>query len=677
MKIKRGWMAGLAMCWLGVFTFAGIGGPAFDRYHGPAELNAALEGWAAAHPELAKVHTLARTPLGNSLLLLEIGPEVASVKKTRPAVFVAANMEGNVPLAGEAALYLAQQLLEKAEARQELTWYILPAGNPDALAGFFAKPLRSDTRNGRPYNDDMDDQTGEDGPDDLNGDGIITMMRVKDPAGQWLAVPAEPRAMKRADTGKGERGEYKLYTEGIDNDGDGEYNEDGPGGVNPGVNFPHLFQFFKTDGGSWAGSEEECFQLMRFIYDHPEIGLTFTFGRSNFCLAAPRAGRTGQADLSKIKIPEDIGKRVGIDTSRTYTMEEIMEMMKRFVPPGMELTESMIASFLGLGAVVNPLPEDLKFYNELVEKYKEFLKKNELDGKRLEPAPDKDGSFELWSYYHLGLPSFALDFWTLPEVKEEKKEAAKGFNPDELEKMTNDEFIALGEEKIGEMMKASGTPAQLTAQMVIQGVKGGGMTTKRMAEMIRRMNKQKESGDVDAETKAWLAFSDKELGGKGFVNWQPFTHPVLGAVEIGGKVPFTDTTPPPAMIEKLLAGQVPWIFEITKKMARIKMEPLKVEDLGSGLYRLTAWIRNEGYLPYPVAMGLRNEQITPVIVTIEGTGLTILEGKARSLIKNVPGLEARKVTWLIRAGTPQTVKVKAETRNAWSDTAEIRVGGAQ
>ena len=68
-------------------------------------------------------------------------------------------------------------------------------------------------------------------------------------------------------------------------------------------------------------------------------------------------------------------------------MAEIIELVKPLVPPGMEVTEGLVAGFLELGAVVNPLEDDLKFYKELSEKYKEFLKAAKLDGKRLDPAP--------------------------------------------------------------------------------------------------------------------------------------------------------------------------------------------------------------------------------------------------------------------------------------------------
>jgi hypothetical protein len=651
---------------------------AFDRYHTPAELNAALLDMARANPAFARTHSLAKSPGGRELILLEIGPEIAKTApapKTFPAVFIAADMEGTVPISGEAALYLARLIIQQPALRSDRTWYILPCGNPDAASLFFAKPLRLDPRNARPHNDDMDDQIDEDGPEDLNGDGLITQMRVKDPEGEWMPVPGQPRLLKRADWSKGEKGVYKLYSEGIDNDGDGKYNEDGPGGVNVGTNFPHLFKPFAPDSGAWPGSEAESFALFKFFDAHREIGLTFVFGESNFCLNPPRGGRRAESDLNNIKIPERIASAFGADPARTYTMAEIMEMIKPMAPPGMDITESMIAGFLGLGAVVNPLDDDLKFYKELSEKFKEFLKTNKLDAKRLDPPPDKDGSFELWSYYQLGLPSFALDFWTLPEVKEEKK--AEALTADQLEKMTKDEFLALGEEKIDAFLKAAGAPAQFKAKQVIDMVKAGQLDPKKMADMMKQMPKPPSEEGTDPKEKALLAWSDKELAGKGFVDWKPFKHPTLGEVEIGGAAPYADNTPPPAMIELLLKGQVPWVFEVAKKMARVRIASAEIKPVGTGVYEIKVRIENTGALPYPTAMARRNERILPVIVTLEGPGIKIVDGKKRTLIPAIQGLATQTATWIVQSDKPVKIEVKAETQTAWRDARVLDLGGVK
>lgn len=640
-----------------------------NAYHTPDEIAKELKQLAKANPAIALLHPLAVSPGGKTISILEIGPQVKQKKKTLPAILVAANMEGTIPIASEASLYLARSIVKQAEVRKDKTWYILALGNPDAAARYFQKPLRFDSRNNKPHNDDMDDRVDEDGVEDLDGNGLVTMMRIKHPEGKWLPLPGEPRLMKKADWTKGEKGIYKLYTEGIDNDKDGKYNEDGPGGVNIALNFPHLFKFFTKSAGRWAGSETETFNLFKFVFQHPEIAMTMYFGQTNFCFAPPKGGRKSTADFSKIKVPERIAKMMGFDPKKTYSMEEIIEKAKDIVPEGMEITENMVASFFGLGAAVNPNQKDLQFYNALSEKYKEFLKKNKLDGKRLDPARAKDGSFELWAYYHLGLPSFSMDFWTLPKVEEKKKGPA--ITPEKLEKMTNEEFLALGEEKIDAFLKASGAPTNIKAKMIIGMVKGGQMDTKRMAAMMKQMPKPKSKEGADPKEKALLAFSDKQLEGKGFVKWKAFNHPTLGQVEIGGAVPFTYNTPPAHMLEGLLTGQVPWIFELVKKLPRIKIARTKVKALGSGVYRIKAWVENSGLLPYPTAMGQRNERITPVVVSLKGGNFKIIEGKKRSLIKSIGGHSSASVEWLVLASQPGTLKVTAFTDIAWSDSKSV------
>jgi hypothetical protein len=648
----------------------------FDRYHTPEQVNKILTDLVRTHPQLTKLHKLALSPGQKSVVFLEIGPETQQEQKFLPAVMVTANMEGTVPIATEAALFLIQGLLDNPDICKDKTWYVLPCGNPDAAAGYFAKPLNLETRNLRPHNDDMDDQTDEDGVEDLDGNGSITTMRIKHPQGEWMPIAGMPRLMKRADASKGEKGIFMLYSEGVDNDGDGQYNEDGTGGVNIGINFPHLFNFHTQTGGAWAGSENESFELIKFISEHREIGLSFCFGATNFCMVPPRAGRQGSVDMTKLKIPERFGEMMGVDTSQTFTMQEIMDLVQPMVPPGMELTEAMIASFLGLGAVVNPLPEDLKFYTELSEQYKEFLKENKLDGKRQETARAKDGSFELWAYYHLGLPSFSMDFWTLPEIEEEKEDEA-ALTPEKLEQMTNEEFIALGEEKIDAFLKAAGAPDSFKAKQVIEGLKGGMMDTKRMAAMMRQMPKPQSKEGADPKEKALLAFSDSQLEGKGFIPWKSFQHPSLGEVEIGGPVPFANSTPPPDMLADLLKGQVPWVYEIAGKMARIQIAGTKATPLGSDVFRIEVWVENTGLLPYPTAMGKRNNRILPVVITLEGGEYSIIEGKPRMLIKAIDGHKAEKVSWIIRAEKAKNLTVKASTRIAWEDSAVVTLGGSQ
>jgi hypothetical protein len=648
----------------------------FDRYHPPQDVNAALTALNKANPTTTAIHKIATSPGGRDVLALEIGPEAGRKTRKLPAVLIVGNLEGMYPLATEGALFVAQQRLQAPGAAKELSWFIVPAANPDAAARYFAKPLVADERNASKWNDDMDDQADEDGPDDLDGNGIVTAMRVKDPAGEWIPVEGEPRLMRKADPSKGERGVYKLYVEGIDNDGDGEFNEDGPGGTNIGITFPHLFKPFTADGGRWPGSEPETFGLMKFVVDHPEIAMTVALGATNMCLQPPAGGRQGSFDATSIKIPERIASRIGADPGRNYTMKEIIDLVRPMAPPGFEITEAMIAQFLGLGAVVNPLDEDLKVFKELSDKYKEFLKAAKLDGKRLEPPQPKDGSFELWSYYHVGVPAFSMDFWTPPEAKTEEKEKS-GITAETLEGMTPDAFVALGEAKVAAFLKEVGAPDNVKPAMLLEGVKSGKMTPKQMAGMLKQLPKPKDAAGADPKQKALLAFSDKELQGAGFVAWKPFRHPQLGDVEIGGFVPYADTTPPPAAIKALVEGQAPWVFELAKRLARLRIGPTRVEARGSGVYAVTAWVENAGSLPFPTAMGKKNQHVGPAVLTLDGKGITFLAGRKRTPINDIDAGRSVKLEWLIQAPAPGALDVTLESPNAWSDAGKITLDAAQ
>ena len=585
------------------------------KYSDPAAVNRSIEQLRQANPSLVKVHKFAVTPGGREMLMIEIGKSGTSV----PAVLVGANFSGLTPLATEAAMSLASRVVSDASLNGKLTWYILPIGNPDAYARFFTRPLWSDPGNGRLFNDDTDDQTDEDGYNDLDGNGIITRMRVKAHDGTWVPVEGEPRLMRKADAAKGERGIYKLYTEGIDDDGDGQYNEDVPGGTNINNNFPHLFKKFGRRSGLYPGSEPESEAMLRFAFSHPEIAMVIAFGQTNYLLSPPKGGRKGSIDTGSIRIPREMGASLGIDVSRTYTLAEVIELVQPMLPPGMTADESMIASFLGLGEVVNPMPDDMIFYNEISSDYKEYLKKKGITAERLDPAQPEEGSFELWAYYHLGVPVFTIDFWGLPKPKEEKKENQ-------------------GDEKKNDTVKAD-----------------------------------QQKGDP--KEVAQLAFSDKWLDGRGFTPWKSYKHPTLGEVEIGGFTPFSDNTPPENMIDSLLDLQLPYIPELVQRLPRLAIAEVKTTEKGGGVYQLEAWVTNEGYLSFPIAMGKRNKVPAPAILTLEGDRIEILSGKKRTPIGEVGGMKSVKYVWLVRSPKKETLTLRLESKQAGNDSKTTNIGG--
>jgi hypothetical protein len=97
-------------------------------------------------------------------------------------------------------------------------------------------------------------------------------MRVRDPNGGWKEHPEEPRLMVRVEPG--EQGTWRMLgTEGIDNDGDGRINEDGPGGYDPNRDWPADWAgpAVQYGAGPYPVSLPETRAVIEFVLDHPNI----------------------------------------------------------------------------------------------------------------------------------------------------------------------------------------------------------------------------------------------------------------------------------------------------------------------------------------------------------------------------------------------------------------------
>jgi hypothetical protein len=168
--------------------------------------------------------------------------------------------------------------------------------NPDGAEAFFGKLKTGKKTNSNPFDADNDGRMDEDNPDDLNGDGQITVFRVKDPNGLYRIDPDEPMLMKKADAAKGERGEYSIYPEGIDNDKDGFINEDLSGGTDINRNFMHAYPYFKENAGKYMVSENETRALLDWMLVHRNIAMVLTFGESDNLITAPSSRGTLSSD---------------------------------------------------------------------------------------------------------------------------------------------------------------------------------------------------------------------------------------------------------------------------------------------------------------------------------------------------------------------------------------------
>lgn len=207
----------------------------WNKYYTVAGVTDLCNKIAKAYPDLVTLESAGKSYQGRDIWVMTISDKKAGDPSKKPGFWIDGNIH-SIELQGtEMAMYTAWYLCEMynsntfiKELLKDKTFYIAPTINPDAREYFTAVgvPPRSGLV---PRDNDRDGKLDEDGADDMNNDKNISQIRRKSADGQYIADPIDPRRLIRVEAGK--KGEYELLgQEGIDNDGDGLVNEDGPGG---------------------------------------------------------------------------------------------------------------------------------------------------------------------------------------------------------------------------------------------------------------------------------------------------------------------------------------------------------------------------------------------------------------------------------------------------------------
>jgi len=136
-----------------------------------------------------------------------------------------------------------------------------------------------------------------------------------------------------------------------------------------------------------------------------------------------------------------------------------------------------------------------------------------------------------------------------------------------------------------------------------------------------------------------LRFNDEELGGRYFVDWEPYDHPEFGRVEIGGwRQKFVLQNPPAELLEEECALQMPWILWLADQSPLLEMSEPQVTPLGNDNFSIQVSISNGGYLPTNLTeRGLEAEVVRGVIAAIELKGCELVEGRSRIDLGHLTG----------------------------------------
>ena len=258
----------------------------FDHYHTLGEIGAYLQTVATRYPRLVTLDVIGRSREGRPIWAMEVNNPATGPASEKPGFYVDGNIHGGEVLGGEGALAFLDRIVGAHGSDQALTelldgraFYIVPIVNPDGRAISVDTP-ENHRWNVRPVDEDGDGLVDEDPPEDLDGDGRILQMRVQDPNGDWTVHPMDARRMVRAQGGAPMAPRYRLMGEGIDNDGDGRFNEDRRGGVDLNRNFPANWSQAQFASGPFPLSEPETHALVTYITARPNIAAIHTFHTS-------------------------------------------------------------------------------------------------------------------------------------------------------------------------------------------------------------------------------------------------------------------------------------------------------------------------------------------------------------------------------------------------------------
>jgi len=556
----------------------------FNRFYRYNQLTRLLKDYVKEYPNLLRLESIGKSHEGRDVWLITATNFKSGEAADKPAFWVDGNIHASEVTTSAAALYLIDSLIRRYQkddnvkrALDTRAFYIVPRVNPDGAEWALAdkpKVIRSSTR---PYPFADDPIEGLMFGEDLDGDGRILQMRIEDPNGAWKAHPDDPRLMVRRDPIETGGTYYRLLPEGLLKNYDGVTIKvlEPKQGLDLNRNFPAGWrtESDQPGAGPYPASEPEARNLVDFLAKHPNITGTISFHTMSGVLLRPYDDRPDD------KFPaEDL-----------WTFQKIGEK-------GTEITSYPHVSVF----------HDFKYH----------------------PHQVITGGFDTWTYEHMGLFSWTVEFWS--------------------------------------PMKQAGI------------------------EKFKFIDWYREH-PVEDDFKL-LKWNDEVLRGQGYVNWYAYNHPQLGKVELGGWDFLNMwTNPPPEFLEKEISPFPDWIVWHALISPRLVLRETKVTSLGGNSYRIRLVIQNEGWLPtYVTKKALERKLTRGVMAEITlPKGVSLEAGKEREELGELEGrayktafpdeaeestTERAKVEWVVRAkkGTKGT-KIKLLARHERAGTVRTEV----
>lgn len=272
------------------------------------ELHATLHDWASALPDWVEVSTLGHTSANTPIWLVSLGRRDGN-RDTRPAFW----LDAGTHCAEWAGIAAALDTLDRwcAEIQsggpltawlQDHTLYVVPCISPDGYAAMLAgAPYTRSTLRPPPAGTV---RTGW-SPEDMDGDGVVRLMRWRHPAGAFVVDEDEPLHMRFRTLEDDPRDAFFVAEEGRFVEWDGVRWTGAPRehGLDLNRNFPgswRPFSMFGMDAGAFPGSAPESRAVVDALHARPNVSCALTLHTfTGALLTAPYRADTplGAADV--------------------------------------------------------------------------------------------------------------------------------------------------------------------------------------------------------------------------------------------------------------------------------------------------------------------------------------------------------------------------------------------
>lgn len=402
----------------------------FDQFHTTTAVFKYLKDVAAAYPAITELQQIGSSTMGRPIYVLVVSnmktgttldaliplrnPREEGVKNItpmqpymgKPGHWIGSSTHGNEYTGTEVALALIDRLVagygsDAAITRliDTKTFYICPIINPDGHFNSLEQGI-AQRANSALTDDDGDGKVNEDGPDDLDGDGVIAQFRYKDSKGQFVVDDQDPRLMIRLQQNEQTtKPRYSVITEDRDNDDDKRRGEDSEAGIDINRNFPE--RWWRDDNlpggtGTYPTSSPEVRAVAEFFHTHPNLLMAQFFHTSGGFTYRP-LGSAPQTNLA----PKD---RAVFD----FIMgKKYLEIIGEEVPAAWAKPEAIPA-----------LREELRRTSQnkyAIERGYEFPRAWKVSYDELADRSYGYGLSTDWDYLQLGIYSLTTELWN-PEV---------------------------------------------------------------------------------------------------------------------------------------------------------------------------------------------------------------------------------------------------------------------